>query len=142
MRNPKNFDYDKQKPFITKPCLIKRETESNNDEYKKPPLIKGVEITQGEKSPKTNKSSINKSSLSKNKLKINNSKVSYKKTVDKREKSVNMRKILEIDEEKLKKISNEEFQELISEVYENLGNPFDTLNKIRFETELRDDLGE
>ena len=30
----------------------------------------------------------------------------------------------------------------ISEVYENLGNPFDTLNKIRFETELRDDLGE
>ena len=37
----------------------------------------------------------------------------------KREKSVNMRKILEIDEEKLKKISNEEFQELISEVYEN-----------------------
>ena len=89
MRNPKNFDYDKQKPFITKPCLIKSETESNNDEYKKPPLIKGVEITQGEKSPKTNKSSINKSSLSKNKLKINNSKVSYKKTVDKREKSVN-----------------------------------------------------
>ena len=37
----------------------------------------------------------------------------------KREKSVNMRKILEIDEEKLKKISNEEYQELISEVYEN-----------------------
>lgn len=30
----------------------------------------------------------------------------------------------------------------ISEVYKNLGNPFDTLNKIRFETELRDDLGE
>ena len=30
----------------------------------------------------------------------------------------------------------------ISEVYENLGNPFDTLNNIRFETELRDDLGE
>ena len=30
----------------------------------------------------------------------------------------------------------------ISEVYENLGNPFDTLNKIRFETELREDLGE
>ena len=37
----------------------------------------------------------------------------------KREKSVNMRKILEIGEEKLKKISVEEFQELISEVYEN-----------------------
>ena len=37
----------------------------------------------------------------------------------KREKSVNMRKILELDEEKLKNISIGEFQELISEVYEN-----------------------
>ena len=37
----------------------------------------------------------------------------------KREKSINMRKILEISEEKLKNISIGEFQELISEVYEN-----------------------
>ncbi len=37
----------------------------------------------------------------------------------KKEKSINMRKILEIDEEKLKNISIGEFQELISEVYEN-----------------------
>ena len=37
----------------------------------------------------------------------------------KREKSVNMRKILRLDEEKLKNISIGEFQELISEVYEN-----------------------
>ena len=37
----------------------------------------------------------------------------------KREKSINMRKILELDEDKLKNISIGEFQELISEVYEN-----------------------
>ena len=103
MKNPKNFDYDKQKPFSTKPCLIKSETESNNDEYRKPPINKGVEIAQGgrlTKSPKTNKSS-----LSKNKIKNNSSKISYKKTVDKKEKSLtqNIDEISNISEIKKKK---------------------------------------
>ena len=90
MKNPKNFDYDKQKPFKTKQYVIQNETQSNNDDYNKPPLIKGIEVTQGPstKFQKTNKS-FNKSTLSKNKLKINNSKISFKKTVDKNEKSIN-----------------------------------------------------
>ena len=90
MKNPKNFDYDKQKPFKIKQYVIQNETESNNDDYNKPPLIKGIEVTQGRstKFQKTNKS-FNKSTLSKNKLKINNSKISFKKTVDKNEKSIN-----------------------------------------------------
>ena len=37
----------------------------------------------------------------------------------KKKKSTNMRKILELDDDKIKKISNDEFQELITEVYEN-----------------------
>ena len=54
--------------------------------------------------------------------------ISYEKHFDnidldnenyKKEKSTNMRKILELDDEKLKNISIGEFQELISEVYEN-----------------------
>ena len=62
MKNPKNFDYDKQKPFSTKQYIIQKESESNKDDINKflnePPLIKGIEVTQGPptKTKKSNKS--------------------------------------------------------------------------------------
>ena len=91
MKNPKNFDYDKQKPKNTKQYIIQKELESNNDDINKifnePPLIKAIEVKQGppSKLKKTNKST-SKSTISKNKMKINDSKLSFKKTVDKKEK--------------------------------------------------------
>ena len=91
MKNPKNFDYDKQKPFNTKQYIIQKEAQSNKDDSNKfindPPLIKGIEVNQGlpTKTKKPNKS-VSKSSLAKNKLKINNSKLSSIKSVDKLEK--------------------------------------------------------
>ena len=91
MKNPKNFDYDKQKPFSTKQYIIQKESESNKDDINKflnePPLIKGIEISQGPptKTKKANKS-VSKSSIVKKNIKINNSKLTFKKTVDKKEK--------------------------------------------------------
>ena len=98
MRNPKNFDYDKQRPCRTKQYIVQKELESNNsneEEINKilnePPLIKAIEVTQPPpaKPKKTNKS-LNKSSTSKKKMKINNSKRTFKNTVDKKEKSTNV----------------------------------------------------
>ena len=112
MRNPKNFDFDKKKPITLKQCMIKSDTESNNDDINKSPFIKGVEITQitSNNRRKSNKSfnsynnnnNINKTSLSKNKKKNNTSKISFKKTADKKEKPIsdNISNISEIKKTK------------------------------------------
>ena len=101
MKNPKNFDYDKQRPNNTKKYIIQGESDINNkDDYNKifnePPLIKVMEINQGppNKAKKSNKS-MSKSSVitnntNTNKLKGNNAKKTNKKTVDNREKAINI----------------------------------------------------
>ena len=103
MKNPKNFDYDKQKPNNTKQYIIQKELESNNDDINKifnePPLIKAIEVKQGppSKLKKANKS-VSKTTIGKNKMKINDSKLSFKKTVDKKEKIQNLDDISNISE--------------------------------------------
>ena len=103
MKNPKNFDYDKQKPNNTKQYIIQKGSESINDDvdkiFNEPPLIKAIEVKQGPpcKLKKTNKS-VSKSTLGKNKMKINDSKLSFKKTVDKKEKIQNLDDISNISE--------------------------------------------
>ena len=100
MKNPQNFDYDKQKPTSTKQYIIKKESESDKDDinkvFKDPPLIKAIEVNQGVSTKiKKSNNSLSKTSISKNKIKVNNSKISMKKTVDKREKEKSINKNLE-----------------------------------------------
>ena len=103
MKNPKNFDFDKQKPNSTKQYIIQKESESDIDDINKifnnPPLIKAIEVKQGSHSKlkKVNKS-VSKSTIGKNKMKINDSKLSFKKTVDKKEKIQNLDDISNISE--------------------------------------------
>ncbi len=80
MKNAKNFDYDKKRPSLAKKYIInQKEKETNKDDYekiyKKPNLIKRIEVGQNttKKNPKKTSKSVSKTSLvlNKNKIKLN-----------------------------------------------------------------------
>ena len=118
MKNPKNFDYDKQKPSSTKKYILQNESDTDKDDinkvYSEPPLIKAIEINQDlpSKVLKTNKSQ-NKTNVSKNKIKVNNSKLSFKKTVDKKEKEKD--KAINKDSDNISNISEIKPKNIIKE---------------------------
>ena len=113
MKNPKDFDYDKQKPTSIKKYILQNESETNKDDinkvYSEPPLIKGIEVNQGSPSKvlKSNKSQ-SKTNVSK-KIKVNNSKLSFKNTGDKKNKTTNK------DSDKISSISEIKPKNLIKE---------------------------
>ena len=75
MKNSKNFDYDKKKPSLSKKYVMQTETDTSKEDYiqmfREPPLVKGIEITQGSI---TNKSTKTSKSVSKTSLTINSKK--------------------------------------------------------------------
>ena len=75
MKNSKNFDYDKKKPSLSKKYIMQTETDTSKEDYiqmfREPPLVKGIEITQGSI---TNKSTKTSKSVSKTSLTINTKK--------------------------------------------------------------------